>query len=240
MDAFRALLDLMLPRRCIVCGERLNIRERHCCLACLADLPKTYYWTYEDNPMTARFVQSSSLTSPGTCAALFFYRSGSGYEHITQHLKYEYGRAAGRYFSRMLAARLREGGLFEGVDLVVPVPLHWTRKWQRGYNQAEVIAAVLARELGAPLAARAMVRARRTRTQTAVAVEEKAANVAAAFRPSRRFRRACATGIPWRHILLVDDVFTTGATLGECARTLRSALGDDVRISAVTLACIAK
>ena len=78
------------------------------------------------------------------------------------------------------------------------------------------------------------------RSQTALAVEEKAANVAAAFRPSRRLRRACASGAPWRHVLLVDDVFTTGATLGECARTLRSALGPDVRISAVTLACIAK
>jgi len=229
MDAFRALLDLMLPRRCIVCGERLNIRERHCCLACLADLPLTYYWTFPDNPMSVRFLE-------GRAAALFFYRSGSGYERITQHLKYEYGRAAGRYFAEMLASRLREGGLFPDVDLVVPVPLHWTRRWKRGYNQAEVIAAVVARELGAPLAARALVRVRRTRTQTAVAVEAKAANVAAAFRPSRRLR----AGPPPRHILLVDDVFTTGATLRECARTLRSALGPDIRISAVTLACIAK
>ena len=248
MEAFRALLDLMLPRRCIVCGERLNIRERHCCLGCLVDLPHTFYWTWEDNPMALRFRDASDsrsepgMTIPPTCseawkphaAALFFYRNGSGYERITQELKYGYNRAAGRYFAGMLAARLAEGGQFADVDLVVPVPLHWTRRYRRGYNQAEVIAAVVARALGAPFAARALVRVRRTRTQTAVAVDAKASNVAGAFRPGRRLPRSP------RHILLVDDVFTTGATLGECARTLRAAFGDDVRISAVTLACIAK
>ena len=192
MEPFRALLDLVLPRRCIVCGERLNIRERHCCLGCLLDLPRTFYWTWEDNPMSLRFREASALPE-ARAAALFFYRNGSGYENITRQLKY-------------------------------------------GYNQAAVIAAELARALGAPLAARALVRVRRTRTQTAVAVDAKAANVAGAFRTARRFRRAA----PPRHILLVDDVFTTGATLGEAARTLRAALGEAPVISAVSLACIAK
>ena len=235
MEPFRALLDLVLPRRCIVCGERLNIRERHCCLGCLLDLPQTFYWTWEDNPMSLRFREASALPE-ARAAALFFYRNGSGYENITRELKYGYNRAAGRYFARMLAARLVAGGLFADVDLVVPVPLHWTRLYRRGYNQAAVIAAELARALGAPLAARALVRVRRTRTQTAVAVDAKAANVAGAFRTARRFRRAA----PPRHILLVDDVFTTGATLGEAARTLRAALGEAPVISAVSLACIAK
>lgn len=81
-------------------------------------------------------------------AALFFYRRGSGYDLITQSLKYGRNFEAGRHFAAMLGRLLRESPLFSDVDLVVPVPLHWTRRLRRGYNQAEVIAREVARELG--------------------------------------------------------------------------------------------
>ncbi len=164
--------------------------------------------------------------------ALFFYKSGSGYREITKSLKYRGDMQTGRLFARMLAARIREASYLEDVDLIVPVPLHWSRKWSRGYNQAAVIASELSAELGVPCDESLLQRSRRTRTQTKLGVEQKGENVRGAF----RVRPGGYTGA--LHILLVDDVFTTGSTMSECHWALRTALGPHVRISAVTLACV--
>jgi ComF family protein len=110
------------------------------------------------------------------------------------------------------------------------VPLHWLRKWRRGYNQAEVIARELARALGASLRADVLRRARRTRSQTSLSAEERLRNVASVF--------SVRKPVEARHVLLVDDTFTTGATLASCHRVLRDALGPSVRISIATLAVV--
>ena len=120
---------------------------------------------------------------------------------------------------------------------VVPVPLHWTRRWQRGYNQAEVIGRELASALGAAFEPALLRRVRRTRTQTRLSATERAGNVSGAFKVSERAaRRVLAPGLP--EILLVDDVFTTGSTLAACYNALRKAFGDSVRISVATLAYV--
>ena len=114
-------------------------------------------------------------------AALFFYNADSDFRHIPWHLKYEGGLAAGRYFARMLGERLSAAPHFADVDVVIPVPLHWTRQWKRGYNQAEVIARVLADVLGADLRTDILRRARRTRSQVRLPMAAKSANVRGAF-----------------------------------------------------------
>lgn len=164
-------------------------------------------------------------------AALFFYDVNANYRRITQALKYQGDLAAGRYFARMLGERLAGSALFADVDVVIPVPLHPLRRWRRGYNQAEVIAKVVAECLGVPCETGLLVRRRRTRTQTRLSVEEKAANVRTAF----ALRLPATHPAPYRHILLIDDVFTTGATLNACRRTLRTAFPHPTRISVATL-----
>ena len=131
----------------------------------------------------------------------------------------------------MLGERLREAAHFADVDLIVPVPLHWTRRFRRGYNQAEVLARGIAGVLGATVAPAALKRQRRTKTQTRLSIEEKARNVASAFRaaPPR-------PGV--RHILLIDDVLTTGATLTASFLALRSVYPLPVRISVATLSAV--
>ena len=172
--------------------------------------------------------------------ALYHYRAGSGYDSISKRLKYHGDLAAGRMFGKMLARAVMDSPYFGIPDVVVPVPLHWTREWSRGYNQAGVIAGAMARELGIPEAPRLLVRCHRTRTQTKLSVVEKAANVKGAF-AVRGSEAAKLAGRESLHILMVDDVFTTGATMHECLKALRAWFGaaamgpDRLRISVATL-----
>ena len=242
----QALLELFFPRFCLVCGNKLPLDERHICSHCLKDLPRTYYSKMSRNRMADRlnaFIQrdldvGQSLRGDAPvpysyATALFFYRAGTGYRDITKHLKYHGDLSAGRYFSEMLADELVSSDLYSDVDVVIPVPLHWTRRWSRGFNQAEVIASVLARRLGASLREDVLSRRRKTKTQTRLSLEGKAANVAGAFMVNKGVK---LTGCS--HVLIVDDVFTTGSTVHECYKALRSLCPPNTRISVATLACV--
>lgn len=140
-------------------------------------------------------------------------------------LKYRDGHALAGPLGGLLVGWWEEHPL--GVDVVVPVPLHPQRLERRGYNQAALLAAVLARGVGLPLLERALVRVRNTRPQMSLGREARRANVAGAF-------RAVDGAVEGQRVLLVDDVCTTGATLEACADALREAGAAEVR--ALTLA----
>lgn len=250
-DVLCALGDIVMPRKCAVCGTTLALKERHICIGCLADLPRTHFSDRRHNQMADRFnalIQRDIDNGSGggeeyaLATALFYYRSSTGYRKITQRLKYHSDFSIGKYFSRMLGQEMLDGGLFSDVDAVVPVPLHWTRRLARGYNQAEIIARELSDILDAPVYKDMLSRRRRTRTQTRISVEGKIRNVEGAFkaRPPRRQARSVLDrkDLSVSHILLVDDVFTTGATLHECFRALRRVFPPEVRISVATLAAV--
>lgn len=254
-----ALADLFLPRVCIVCGAPLLPCEHHLCMECLADLPLTHFETLSRNPMADRL--NAALPDERRyvyASALFFYSSSAGYDRITKALKYRRNFAAGKYFARMLGERLAASPLYFDVDVVVPVPLHWTRWWSRGYNQAAVIAREVARCLGSPCSPEPpcssgnplpsgvpccpgmLRRVRRTASQTSLSASARIDNVSSAFRAGSQFSHSPsgAAQPAYRHILLVDDVFTTGATTAACVSALRAAFGPDVRISVATLAVV--
>lgn len=227
-----ALADFLLPRSCLVCSKTLLPQEKHLCLECLADLPLTHYQTRSRNPMAD--LLNAALPDEDRYAyasALFFYSSDTGYDKITQALKYKRNFSAGKYFSKMLAERIKGSELYKDVDMVVPVPLHWLRLRRRGYNQAEIIASKVAEVLGVPCARKALKRARNTGTQTKRSASQRARNMKGAFRPGKALPQCV-------HILLVDDVFTTGATTAACLETLRKMQGPQARISVATLAFV--
>lgn len=272
--SLKAVLDLLIPRKCIVCEKSLGTTEKHLCRECLDDLPHTYYWLRKFNPMADRFnaliqegleVLQSAWPAHGTTSqhyayatALFFYRAESGYSQITRQLKYHGDIPAGRLFGQMLGKKIASAEHFADVDAVIPVPLHWTRKWSRGYNQAEIIAREVASILGAELRTDILQRSRRTRTQTKLSIEGKAANVHGAFVVQENIfdcfknknsgrssshnklnkKADCSDLTNLKHLLLIDDVFTTGSTLHACYQALRSIFPPEVRISVATLAFV--
>ena len=232
-----AVSDLILPRHCFVCGSRLTRSERHLCLGCRSDLPYTYFWDLAHNPMADKYnarireqVPHGVEEAYGNAAALLYYNSESGYKNIPQALKYRSALSLGREFADQLGARLAASRSFSGVDCVIPVPLHWRRRWGRGYNQALVIARQVAAALGARCCPDGLRRLRYTRSQTSVGMEKKASNVSDAFRVVRR--------VEARHILLIDDTFTTGSTLAACHKALREVYPPSVRISVATLSYV--
>lgn len=269
-SAALSVADLVLPRVCIVCGRTLLLGETHVCTACASDLPRTFFAGQRDNPMAVAFNSlierelagseaNGVPTGPGSlpavqpysyAAALFYYRGDSPYSQIPQALKYGRNFGAGRHFARMLGRDLAGSELFSNVDALIPVPLHWIRRWRRGYNQAEVIARGIAEELGVRVLIGALKRVRRTRTQTRLDAGGRYANVRSAFVANGKtlasIRITADRAERPLHLLLVDDVFTTGATLLACERALRKgfteAFGPDaaskVRISVATLAYV--
>ena len=251
--AMAAMCDLIIPRYCIVCGRRLLLYEKYICIYCVADFPFTYNWRITHNRMADRFntmiqrdiegrmaAPACDTSQPGReayayAAALFLYRGDAPYRRIPYRLKYHGDTAAGRYFGKILGKRLASARHFNDADMVIPVPLHWQRKWARGYNQAEIIAKEVAAATGASLRTDILIRTRKTKTQTRLDVDSKARNVKGAFAVREKFVNSIP---PAHHILIVDDVFTTGATINACFNALRTVYGPGVRISAVTLAFV--
>lgn len=237
---FPSILDLVMPRVCVVCGRELCREERTICRSCLSDVPYTYHWLLPRNPMADRLNSLIEERTPlgyepySYACALFHYKPDSAYSNITKSLKYRRNLEAGRYFASALAGMISVAPHFADADLVIPVPLHWSRRWSRGYNQAEIIAEGLSCDLGIRMEKDLLVRTRRTRSQAGINSGEKERNVLGAFKVKPRVLAGIREDSP-RHILIVDDVFTTGFTACECHRVLRSVFGPSVRISVVTL-----
>ena len=137
-ELLRSLGDLLMPRVCAVCGRQLLAQERHLCLVCEAGLPLTHFEGLRHNPMADAFNSRIEAPAYERAAALFYYRGE--YQKITQGLKYGRNFGLGRWAARELGSRLAASGLWRDVNIVCPVPLHWTRRWTRGYNQASIIA----------------------------------------------------------------------------------------------------
>lgn len=243
----RQMMDILIPRECLVCGKKLHKSEKYLCIYCESDLPLTYYWERRNNPMSSKLngIIQKNLTDNclenenipkvkfSYATALFFYHGEAGYKRIPQHLKYMGDFGEGAHYSGMLGNFMKDSPLYRDIDLIIPVPLHWARHWNRGYNQAEVIARKISEALGG-VAVRTdiLVRSHYTRTQTKLGVLAKSDNVHGAF-ALRQETAAQVSGC--RHILIVDDVFTTGATMGACICMLQKFFDVNVRISCATL-----
>ena len=220
-----SLVRLFSPRHCVVCGACLFEEEEVLCLRCNMGMPRTNYHLWKDNPVERAFWGKFPL---GRATSYFFYQKGNEYCHILHQLKYEGRKDIGVAMGRMVAADLLRTGFFEGVDVLLPVPLHPSKKRRRGYNQSECIASGISALTEIPVDSVSVVRIKNTESQTRKSAFQRWDNVKDIFalRDSSAFQN--------RHVLIIDDVLTTGATITALADALENVEG--LRVSVLTLA----
>ena len=216
-----AAADMAMPRTCPVCGKTLDSDERWICRKCLASLPRTRYEDVPFNTMEQHFAGQVPIER---ATAYFFYEKGSPYASILHDIKYHSMPSMGRWLTARAVTDMAASHFFDGIDAVTAVPLHRSKLAQRGYNQSEYLARGIADALNIPYVE--MLKAVRPHsTQTHKGAMDRWLNIQGNYA-----LRNGAEVWAGKHILLVDDVVTTGATVSECASVLLSAGAAEVRI----------
>jgi ComF family protein len=218
---------LFYPNVCAVCGADLVQGEEVFCISCLYNIPLTRFWNDKENIVAQIFWGRVNIEN---ACAYFFFVKGSKYRPLLHKLKYKGEREIGSELGIQFGQALKTSALYRDIDYVVPVPLHPKKLRIRGYNQAEAIAEGIARGLEIELSTTHLVRTEFTQTQTRKTRAERVMNV------SKAFTVANSKEIEGKHVLLVDDVVTTGATLEACAAKLLEVNGCRVSIAALAYA----
>lgn len=225
MSFWSDLWGLFFPQCCILCGKRLSAGEEHLCFQCLAALPKTRMHLYSGNEIEKAMWGRLPV---GRAAAFLYYAKGGDVRKLMYELKYYGNTKLGSFLGRWMASELRASGFFEGIDFVLPVPLHSRKLRKRGYNQSEMLADGVSAVCGIPVLKDLLKKVQDTQTQTHKGVYDRWANV------EKAFECTSPQALEGKHILLVDDVMTTGATLVACADALGQVPG--LKISILTFA----
>lgn len=205
------LFGLLFPDLCCGCGNYLYHAEAQLCTVCLHQLP------YTDHHLHAENKAARQLWGRLPCNAvlsLLYFKKGSRTQSIIHHLKYKGRKDLGVKLGNMIAHKLLLSAAYEGIDLIIPVPLHPGRERRRGYNQSLCIAEGIAAVLKVPLNTNSLLRKRETASQTKKARYNRFENM------QQVFSIADQQTLAGKHILLVDDVITTGATLEACGMIL--------------------
>ncbi|MCF8366092.1 MAG: ComF family protein [Bacteroidales bacterium] len=224
MSLIHDFIDLFFPRVCEGCGNLLFRNEETICTRCLVALPKTNFHKYPDNPVMETFWGRIKLES----ASSFLYYSKAGkVQRMIHNFKYHKKTDVGRVLGKMFASDLITSPYFQNIPLLVPVPLHWTKLKTRGFNQSEVIAKAMSEIMHGKVETEVLIRKFATDTQTKKSRMKRLENV------SGKFDMQFPERIAGKHILLVDDVITTGSTIEECASLLLSV--DGVKISLASI-----
>lgn len=224
---FNDLLHLFFPKLCMLCQTPLVGGEDHICLKCLCDLPRTGHNFLEENPATYLFGGKVPVYH---AAAFLHYEKGGHVQLLIHSLKYHDNREIGFRLGRMAGLRYQKAILLDRPDLLLPVPLHPKKRKQRGYNQSEWIARGLNTLLKLPIDTTSLRRTKETETQTHKQTYDRWLNM------QDIFSVVDSEALAGKHILLIDDVITTGSTIGACAEALLTIPGVRVSVLAIAMA----
>ncbi|RYD99763.1 MAG: ComF family protein [Sphingobacteriales bacterium] len=226
-QVYYPVLDLLFPKYCIACETLISAEAGFLCLSCKHTLPYTDMEKMEEN--TAQIRMLTRLPVQFAASLLYFVDAGM-VRAMLHKLKYQNRPEIGSYLGELMAQKFASQAWFRSVDAIVPVPLHPAKKVKRGYNQSACIAEGIASYSRKPMLLNAVKRIRNTSSQTDKNRKERMLNVADAFTLHR------ANQIEGKHILLVDDVLTTGATLGACGRSILTGTNCTLSIATAAIA----
>ena len=220
------IFDLFSPRHCPVCGHQLSHTQSVLCASCRLHLPVTHFELSPlDNDMARRFW---GLIPIERAAALFFYEAQSATATLIYQLKYGHQPQLGEQLGRMAAIQMEAAHFFDDIDAIVPVPLTRWRRWHRGYNQSMQIARGVSQVTGLPIYNKVVQRTTFIQSQTHLNHWQREANT------SEAFRLLHAEPVSGKHLLLIDDIVTTGSTIIALATELQKA-GSHMHFSVLSL-----
>jgi ComF family protein len=219
------LIWMMYPLLCAACSKPLYRGETCICTKCLYHLPRTNFHLEEENPVVRHFWGKVKVEM---ATAAFRFGKGQRVQKLIHQLKYKGRKDVGEFIGNMLGMELLQSR-YKNIDLIVPVPLHASKLKKRGYNQSDCFAGGLSKGMIRPYSADALIRNEATQTQTRKHRYERFMNVNNIF-------SADTAQLEGRHILLVDDVITTGSTFIACAEAILKVPGTKVSIAAIACA----
>jgi ComF family protein len=220
-----ALISLFYPDICYICDNPVVEGEKHICLYCLCKLPQTGYHLHLSNPAEERFRGRFAYQR---ISSYLHFEKGGYTQKVVHQIKYKNSEDFGIWCGQLMAEDMQASGFFAGIDLIIPVPLHKKRMKKRGYNQAEALAKGLSKRCGIPVNKDSLLKIKANVTQTKKGRYERWLN------STDTFIVAYPEMLSGKHVLLIDDVLTTGSTLEACARQILAC--EDVKISILTLA----
>jgi ComF family protein len=221
----KSFLHLVYPDLCIACNKRTTDVNETFCLDCYTELPFTHHYDLKVNEFADHFKGKI-----GICFAtsLFYFVKTGVVQNIVKQLKYNDKEDYGIKLGQLFGASLQNSELVSSIDLIVPVPLHKKKESKRGYNQSQKFAEGISKWLNIPVSKGNLIRVKNTLTQTKMNNEARIKNMQNAFSVENTLE------FENKHVLLVDDVLTTGSTLLACAVTLKDIHG--ITISMATIA----
>ncbi len=221
LDFFR----LFYPKYCSSCGNALVKSEDVLCLKCIENLPKTNFHLQKNNPVEEKLMGRVHFE----CATAFcFFKKEGSVQHLIHELKYKNNKQIGQKLGFLMGCDIIKNETFKSIDLIVPIPIHPKKQQKRGYNQSEQIGLGLQKAMNKPLDSSSFVRISQTETQTKKSRYERWKNV------EEIFKVVAPEKLQNKHILLIDDVITTGATLESAANCLLQITG-----TKISIACLA-
>ncbi|MHA7877972.1 MAG: ComF family protein [Bacteroidota bacterium] len=226
LDMLHDFFNLLFPNYCLTCAKVLTLGEAWLCTDCLYGLPQTAYHQEPDN-LVARML--SGRLPVRYAMALYKFRKSGKVQRLIHHLKYKDKPVLGKVLGKQYGEILRTTHLRHAFDLIVPVPLHSSRRWQRGYNQSDFFAQGLAESLNIPWSSQHLKRTQKTNTQTKKSKLARFKSVENAFCVKN------AAAIRHRRLLLVDDIITTGATLEACGKALLAAGIQELSVATIAV-----
>jgi ComF family protein len=204
-------LHLFYPHLCTGCGTDLLEKKNLLCYQCIVDLPKTHFENIKDNPVEKLFYGRLNIES---AYSEFYFSKGHTLQHLIHELKYKGNTDIGYYLGELIGHSLMNSNRFSSIDIIIPLPMYRDKEIKRGYNQAAILSKGISNVLQIPVDEKSVSRNKATATQTRKDRIERWLNVDQSF-----IINDCKD-IKCKHILLVDDVITTGATLEACGNLI--------------------